>query len=74
MILQGEAAPAGIGPRSNLDRPGSQARREQAPEKRPAVPTPKPKPSEIAASGKDPVVTGSVPPKEQPLPPVNPLE
>jgi hypothetical protein len=47
------------------------------------VPTPKPKPSEIAASGKDPIVTGSVPPKSQTgtaapkgqaLPPVNPME
>lgn len=78
--------PVGIGPRSNVDGPrGNQTRREPAQEQRTAmrptdtgrralVPTPKPKPSEIAASAKDPVVTGSVPPQSQPLPPVNPLE
>lgn len=78
--------PAAIGPRSNLDKPASQARREPMQEQRTAmrppaevrtraaVPTPKPKPAEMAASGKDPVVTGSVPPKSPELPPVNPLE
>ncbi len=87
--------PAGIGPRSNVDGPrGNQVRREPVQEQRTAVrptdtgtravvPTPRPKPSEIAVSGKDPIITGSVPPKSQTgivppksqaLPPVNPME
>jgi hypothetical protein len=78
--------PATVGPRSSVEGPrGSQARRKPGQEqrdavrptdtgKRAAVPTPKPKPSEIAASAKDPIVTGGVPPKSEPLPPVNPLE
>lgn len=67
--------PATVGPRSSIDGVrGGQARREPAQEKRAAVPTPRPKPSEIATAGKDPVVTGSVPATGQPLPPVNPLE